>query len=238
MIAVAKRARLPAERPRAKPAPRPSLTVGIITSDSFGRFSIPIVEGLEEQLSDAGIAVFMCNGADDPERERRTSTRCSASASTASSSPPARRQRAARRHMRPGIPVLYVYSQSDEPGALGLVPDDEGGAVLAVEHLADLGRRRIAHVTGPERFEAVRLRSAAGAPRWRAGLPEPPALLGGEWSEAWGRRPWSGFSRRATAPDALFCGNDQIARGMADALRERGDGIPGTCRSSASTIGR
>ena len=27
-------------------------------------------------------------------------------------------------------------------------------------------------------------------------------------------------------PDALFCGNDQIARGCADALRERGVAVP------------
>ena len=48
-----------------------SFTVGLITSDSFGRFSIPIMEGLEEHLSDSRISVFMCNGADDPEREAR-----------------------------------------------------------------------------------------------------------------------------------------------------------------------
>ena len=48
-----------------------SMTVGIITNDSFGRFSFPIVEALEEQLADQGIAVFMCNATDDPARERR-----------------------------------------------------------------------------------------------------------------------------------------------------------------------
>ena len=34
------------------------------------------------------------------------------------------------------------------------------------------------------------------------------------------------FSRRRTAPDALFCGNDQIARGAVDALREMGLSVP------------
>ena len=47
-----------------------SRTIGILTSDSFGRFSMPIVEALEERLAEAGIAVFMCNATDDPERER------------------------------------------------------------------------------------------------------------------------------------------------------------------------
>ncbi|HEX4296870.1 MAG TPA: LacI family DNA-binding transcriptional regulator, partial [Devosia sp.] len=48
-----------------------SMTVGLITNDSFGRFSFPIVEALEETLADRGIAVFMCNATDDPERERQ-----------------------------------------------------------------------------------------------------------------------------------------------------------------------
>src|SRR5439155_6700689 len=34
------------------------------------------------------------------------------------------------------------------------------------------------------------------------------------------------FDGRKKRPDALFCGNDQIARGAADALRERGLSVP------------
>ena len=46
-----------------------SLTVGMISTDSFGRFTMPIMEGLEECLTDRHMAVFMCNATDDPERE-------------------------------------------------------------------------------------------------------------------------------------------------------------------------
>jgi hypothetical protein len=48
-----------------------SMTVGILSNDSFGRFAFPIVEALERRLSDHGIAVFMCNATDDPMREQR-----------------------------------------------------------------------------------------------------------------------------------------------------------------------
>ena len=50
---------------------RESRTIGIISNDSFGRFTFPIVEALEERLADEGIAVFMCNATDDPARERQ-----------------------------------------------------------------------------------------------------------------------------------------------------------------------
>ena len=40
------------------------------------------------------------------------------------------------------------------------------------------------------------------------------------------RRPAQLFRGKGPHPDAIFCGNDQIARGAADALRERGIVVP------------
>ena len=207
-----------------------SMTVGILSNDSFGRFTFPIVEALERRLSDQGIAIFMCNATDDPSRERRhidqlLGKRVDGLVVTA--------RRADRREpIAPaarGLPVVYVFSRVEDPDALCLLPDDEGGAALAVRRLAALGRRRIAHITGPERFEAVRLREAGyWAALAEAGLE---ARRGdyrpGNWSEAWGREAVQDmFSNTRDGPDALFCGNDQIARGAIDALREMGRSVP------------
>jgi LacI family transcriptional regulator len=207
-----------------------TFTVGLITNDSFGRFSIPIMEGLEEQLSGARISVFMCNGADDPARESihvesLLGKRVDGIVVTGRRADPRRRLDVHGSH----IPVLYAYSQTDEGDAFGLVPDDEGGARLAVDHLLRLGRTRIAHVTGPERFEAVRLRRRGYRKSLRrAGLSVPGGgELVGEWSEEWGRRAAARlFRSRRSAPDGIFCGNDQIARGVADWLRENGVAVP------------
>jgi LacI family transcriptional regulator len=47
------------------------------------------------------------------------------------------------------------------------------------------------------------------------------------WSEGWGREAVAElFNRRRERPDAIFCGSDQIARGVADALREMGLVVP------------
>lgn len=208
-----------------------SRTIGIISNDSFGRFTFPIVEALEERLADEGIAVFMCNATDDPARERQhldqlLGKRIDGLVVTARRAD----KRPAIGPLAHGLPVIYVFSHADDPAALSLIPDDEGGAVLAVEHLAKLGRRRIAHVTGPEHFEAVRLRrrgyrSALAA----AGLPENEKYYrSGVWSEAWARGAVAElFKQRGEKPDAIFCGNDQIARGALDTLRQLGVDIPG-----------
>ena len=207
-----------------------SMTVGILSTDSFGRFTFPIVEALERRLSDQGIAIFMCNATDDPSRERRhidqlLGKRVDGLVVTA-------RRADKREPIEPAarrLPVVYVFSYVDNPGALCLLPDDEGGAKLAVGHLVRLGRKRIAHITGPRHFEAVQLRERG----WRAALDEAGLSVeeadfrSGRWSEGWGREAVGTlFTRNRGAPDALFCGNDQIARGAADALREMGRSVP------------
>ena len=205
-----------------------SMTVGILSTDSFGRFTFPIVEALEERLAEHGIAVFMCNATDDPAREKQhldqlLGKRVDGLLVTAR-----------RLDMRPAIavpgnsmPVIYVFSQTDDPDALCLIPDDYGGAVLGVQHLVDIGRKRIAHLAGPVTFEAVTLRQRGYADTLaKAGL-APAATLNGKWSELWGREAVAAlFDDKAERPDALFCDNDQIARGATDALRERGLRVP------------
>ncbi|WP_439599554.1 LacI family DNA-binding transcriptional regulator [Devosia sp.] len=208
-----------------------SMTVGIISTDSFGRFTLPIFQALEEEFADQGIAVFMCNATDDPERERQhldqlLGKRIDGLVVTA--------RRADKRPpvgpLPAGLPVIYVFSQADERDALCLLPDDEDGARLAVRHLGELGKRRIAHVTGPEHFEAVQLRHR-GYLSALAGLgltAHPELYLSGKWTEAWGREAVAALvDGKADRPDAIFCGNDLIARGVVDALRERGIAVPG-----------
>jgi LacI family transcriptional regulator len=214
-----------------------TFTVGLISNDSFGRFTMPIMEGLEECLADSRTAVFMANATDDPEREARhveqlLGKRVDGIVVTARRADKREPLKIPARDM----PMIYVFSRIDDPDTYCLLPDDEGGAALATEHLIGLGRRRIAHVTGPERFEAVQLRrdgyrKALAA----AGIGEVDGFyLPGVWSEGWGREAVAQlFKGRRAPPDAIFCGNDQIARGAADALRERGTTVP----DSVSIVG-
>jgi LacI family transcriptional regulator len=207
-----------------------TFTVGLISNDSFGRFTMPIMEGLEECLTDRRIGVFMANATDDPAREAQhveqlLSKRVDGIVVTARRAD----QRAPLTVKTGNVPVIYVFSRVDDPDACALLPDDEGGAMLAVEHLVKLGRKRIAHISGPERFEAVRLRHAGYRKALaQAGLGASETFLPGVWSEAWGREAVARlFQKSRGAPDAIFCGNDQIGRGAADALREMGIDVPG-----------
>src|SRR5262249_38697261 len=115
------------------------------------------------------------------------------------------------------VPVVYAMAQSADPADCSLAPDDVGGGRLAIEHLLATGRTRIGHITGPARFLAARLRAegASGALA-DAGLELAGSrVLHGEWSEQWGRQATHILLRAASDVDAVFCGSDQIARGVA-----------------------
>lgn len=205
-----------------------SFTVGLITNDSFGRFSIPVMLGAEDALQAGQIAVLLCDGRDDAIREQhylRTllSRRVDGIIVTGRRDDP-----------RPPlstdvpIPIVYAMSESTNPEDVSVLPDDEGGGRLAVEYLLATGRRRIGHITGPSGFRAVRLR-AAGATNALAEaglLMAGDGAIHGEWSEEWGRQAASILLHQTHDVDAVFCGSDQIARGVADFLREIGCKVP------------
>jgi LacI family transcriptional regulator len=202
-----------------------SFTVGLITTDSFGRFSIPVMLGAEGALGVGQISVFMCDTRDEPERERRYIEMLTArqvdglivTGRRIEPRPPVRTE--------VGIPVVYAMTQPDDGDAAAVLPDDEGGGRMAAEHLLHIGRRRIAHITGPERFLCARLRASGfGSALDDAGVEVCGGARYGEWSEHWGRE--AAGQLLADRPDAIFCGSDQIARGVADTLRAVGRRIP------------
>ncbi|MFD2350020.1 hypothetical protein ACFSTC_12700 [Nonomuraea ferruginea] len=85
------------------------------------------------------------------------------------------------------VPVVYAYGPSEDPSDVSFVPDDVGGAMLAVRHLLALGRRRIAHVTGPVDYKAAGDRAEGlAAALGEAGVAQAGETLWGTWSQRWG----------------------------------------------------
>ena len=193
-----------------------TFTVGLISTDSFGRFTIPIMEGLEEHLSDSRISVFMCNAADDPEREARhveslLGKRVDGIVVTA----PPRRPAPAARRARLATSRCSTSSRSPTTRTPSASCPTTRAAPCSPSSISSaLGRRRIAHVTGPGavRGGAAPARRLSQDARSATALAEPEGFyLPGVWSEGWGRE----------AVAQLFrAGRDAARR---DLLRQRPD---------------
>src|SRR3954470_23135562 len=163
-------------------------TVGLITDDGFGRFSIPVMLGAEDALGAGQMAVFFCDTREDPIRERHfvsmlVGRRVDGVIVTG-------RVTDVRRPLDvpPDIPRVYAMIRSADPADACVTYDDEAGGRLAVEHLVAVGRRCIAYVTGPRHHHSASARFAG----WVAALADAglsqvrPDLAFGAWSEEWG----------------------------------------------------
>ncbi len=203
-------------------------TVGLLTNDLEGRFSIPILMGAEDAFGAGRVSVFLCDARGDAIREQYhlkalLGRRVDGLIIVGSRTDP----RPSIGHNLP-VPVIYAYAPSEHPDDASLVPDNVNAGALAIEHLLATGHRRIAHISGDRTYCAARDRSAGveqalGA----AGL----TLAGGtvrygSWSEAWGRSATHTLLDHGTEVDAILSGSDQIARGVMDALRDRGRAVP------------
>nr|WP_225170442.1 LacI family DNA-binding transcriptional regulator [Ensifer sp. IC4062] len=200
-----------------------SFTIGLLTNDTYGRFTLPVMAGISEALVDHGVSVFLCAIEDDPALGQiHVEAMLDKQVDGIIASGKRMDRRLPVDLSSLPVPVVYAFTEGTE-NSVTLRSDDAQGARLAVEWLAKLGRRRIAHVTGPEDFFSVRER--ASAYRDVAGDVEP--VLYGIWAESWGHEAVGAiWARPGEKPDAIFCGNDQIARGVVDALRERGVRVP------------
>ncbi len=205
-----------------------SYTVGVLTTESFGRFTQPLMLGIEDSLGAGKVSTMLCDGRGDAVRERHylqelLNRRVDGLVVTG------RRPDPRPSLGRLPIPVVYVLTQSEDPADLSLIYDDQQGAELAVHHLLAMGRKRIAYVSGPVRHLSTRLRQVGTDAALNAAGFElrPHETLLGEWSEIWGRTAAALLNRQVEDPvDGIFCGSDQIARGVADGFREAGVDVP------------
>ncbi|HUQ55433.1 LacI family DNA-binding transcriptional regulator [Lentzea sp.] len=126
------------------------------------------------------------------------------------------------------LPVVYAGKPWGSLRGMHLVDNDnEGGAVLATEHLKSLGRRKIVHVSGPvDELSAIdRLngfRSALGLDdRAVARVTED-----GGFTREGGRKAMSALLGRVPGLDAVFVASDLMAAGALETLQEAGRRVP------------
>jgi LacI family transcriptional regulator len=201
-----------------------SFSAALITPETFGRLSLQVILGAQQVLCDGQIPVLVGEIRGDPRREQQYME--TFSSRQVDGLIVASREIESVQALRatPAFPVVYALGRP--PGAgVSALPDVEGGARLAAEHLLALDRHRIAHVTGPRSMPAARLQAAGFNSALKAAGAGPcGGVMYGQWSEAWGREAAGRLLPRR--PDAIFCGSDQIARGAADTLRALGRRIP------------
>ena len=116
-----------------------------------------------------------------------------------------------------------------------IVTDDRHGAKLAAAHLAELGHKRIALITGRADFFSVSERTSGFKEVLSEyGLALPPEyILQGDYSFESGMAAGDALLKLDPAPTAVFAENDEMAAGVIQSLHQAGKQAP----ESLSVIG-
>jgi LacI family transcriptional regulator len=202
-------------------------TVGLLTDELGGRFAIPVLLGVENALGNQQMSVLLCDArGDEIRRQHYIKTLLARQVDGLIVLGCTNDRRPSLSRDIP-VPVVYVYGDSDDPGDLSIISDDRGGGRMAAEHLVLVGRRAIGHITGEYGYRAARER-AAGLREVldEHGLSPAGDPLYGDWTQGWARRAARILLSAHPETDAIFCGSDQLAIGVADALHQMGRRIP------------
>lgn len=203
-----------------------SRAIGLVILDVSNPFFTDLARGAEDRAAAAGFAIVLGNSDQRPERETGYLDFFEEQRLQGLLISPVGDITARLVRLRElGIPSVLVDRTSADSSFSSVSVDDIAGGALAVQHLLDNGRRRIAFVGGPfeirqvaDRMEGAR-RATAAVEGASIEVIETTALTVLE-----GRRIGEEILGRPAGelPDAIFAGNDLIAMGVLQALNMHG----------------
>jgi len=208
---------------------RSTQTVGMIVPHIANPFFAGAVQAVERALQVEDYGLLLGDSRDDPELEaahvrtlldRRVDglvmIPCEAEASGRTVGEAAAE-----------VPIVQLDRWVEGVDVDRVAVDNEAGIDAALQHLASIGRRWPAFVgahssisTARERLDAYR----RGAGRSRSPRDRDEFL--GEFSVEWGRKAALDIAARGSAIDGVVCGNDLIALGVLEGLREAAITVP------------
>ncbi|NLF04748.1 MAG: LacI family transcriptional regulator [Actinomycetales bacterium] len=202
-----------------------STMVAIVVPDLSNPLFPPIVRGAEVELSRAGYTSIIADTDNEAGRELAAFAALRARQVDGLLVASARRDDPAIAELfEQGVPAVLINRRSDGVALPAVTGDDERGIELAIAHLRELGHTAIAHLSGPREL-------STGLSRQRTfrqviaetGCDTSPDLVVEceTYSVEAGAEGMHELLERAR-PTAVLAGNDQIAVGAIDALRERG----------------
>ncbi|OPG07454.1 LacI family transcriptional regulator [Streptomyces sp. GKU 895] len=125
---------------------------------------------------------------------------------------------------RQDLPVVS-FNRTSAQGVPYVALDNTGGAELAVRHLLERGRRRIATITGPLELHESRER-LAGYRRTLQDTGRRPMVGLGDFTRASGAQAMRELLADDPELDAVFAANDLMAIGALRALHQAGRRVP------------
>lgn len=208
---------------------RRTRTIGMVVTTIADPFIVEIVEGAESVAQAAGYSLFLASSHNNPDREvtvvetfhRRRVDAIIVTSSRVGSLYSSQLDQIA-------IPIVLINNQEEGEYLYSVSVNDVHGARLVVEHLYNLGHRRIGYIGTNNRPKSNRRRlTGYQTALVQLGLtPDPALVLAPDVAADVDRAKVALDTLLAAGATAVFCYNDLTAVGLLMACRQRKIKIP------------
>jgi len=208
-------------------------TVGVMLPTIRNPFFADILDGITDRLANTDYQTLLGTGCNGEDAEARTTDAMIDRGMDGLVLIAPIASRARLEHIASLVPTVIVGRHANSATYDVVTDDDFTGAALVVNHLADLGHRRIAHIdhheTDPARLaempNAVRARGYRHAMLER-GLGDEIDIVATSYTQEGGYLGTQQLLARPQRPTAIFAGADFVAMGVFQALTEAGLRVP------------
>jgi DNA-binding LacI/PurR family transcriptional regulator len=202
---------------------------GLIVSEITNPFFPELIQGFEDIAVDHGYEIMISSTNHDPKRMSHCIRRMlerkveGVAIMTFGIEEPLLAQLASR-----NVPLVFIDIGPDRPGITVLKVDYHHGIRKAVQHLAALGHRNIAFVSGPMGLHSAQSRLAAFKKSMQeCGIPtDPTQIIEGNHTLEGGVLAMEQLLSRPNLPTAVMCSNDMTAIGVLHKLYRTGLKVP------------
>jgi DNA-binding LacI/PurR family transcriptional regulator len=203
-------------------------TVGIIVDNIVSPFSPIIIRGIQDHLKNHNYFSIIINSDFDPEAETEAVHQLISRSIDGVIFVESWQRGANPTLDLENKPYVFVHRLFNGSYANTVLVDEHYGVRLAIEHLFELGHRRIAFINGPQEWEASQDRlEGFKIVMNELGISDRPELVEeGTWEVQSGYPAAKKFLALPERPTAIFAANDLMALGAIYAIQEAGLNVP------------
>jgi DNA-binding LacI/PurR family transcriptional regulator len=207
-------------------ASRKTMTIGVLLNDLHNPWFAEVTDGIHASAERHGYQLILASGRRSPRLESRALDTFLASRVDGVIVAGCRLPVARLEAVGAEVALVSVGRAFVRLDIGSVTTDDSYGARLAVEHLHELGHRRIAHIDGGKGAGAAPRRSGYMRTMRMLGLADNAQVIAGDFTEEAGAHGAERLLRGAVLPTAIFTANDLSAVGAIDVIERGGLVVP------------
>jgi DNA-binding LacI/PurR family transcriptional regulator len=207
-------------------AARKTMTIGVLLNDLHNPWFAEVTDGIHAAAERHGYQLILASGRRSPRLESRALDTFLASRVDGIIVAGCRLSSARLEAVASEVALVSVGRAFTKVSFGSVTTDDADGARLAVEHLYELGHRRIAHIDGGKGAGAAPRRAGYLRTMRGLGLADTAQVITGDFTEESGAHGAEKLLRGSVLPTAIFIANDLSAVGTIDAIERGGLVVP------------